>query len=64
MLGSRRRREMLAGWLWEMYSRSCREESRLRSLALIPEADHYRVQAIFIGNLLAQMTATEHPLVR
>jgi hypothetical protein len=60
----RRQREMLSGWLWEMYARSCREEARLRSLGQKSESEHYQRQAKIIGNILARMTRMEHPLTR
>jgi len=64
MFGDRQRRELLSGWLWEMYSRSCREEARLRSLGTHAEADHFQKQAKIIGNILARMTQLEHGIIR
>jgi hypothetical protein len=58
------RREMLAGWLWEMYSRSCRDEARLKGLGNRTESQHYQKQARIIGNLLAKMTQEDHPITR
>jgi len=46
----KKRRELLAGWLWEMYSRACRENN--------PQV------ARKIANLLAQMTRAEYPITR
>lgn len=64
MFGLRRKRELLHGWLWEMYARSCREEERLKSLGLHADAGHYASQARTIGNLLARMTQNEHEITR
>jgi hypothetical protein len=47
---NKKKREMLASWLFEMYSRACRE-NQIK-------------QARFISNLLAQMSRSEYPLTR
>jgi len=59
-----KRRELLAGWLWEMYSRSCQEDARHKSLGNRAESQHYQKQARIIGNLLARLTQLEHPITR
>lgn len=60
----RTKREWLAGWLWEVYARACREDARARQLARLDEAKHWQKQARAISNILARMSAMEHPLHR
>jgi len=64
MLAERRKREMLSGWLWEVYVRCCNENAREKALARRDEARHWEKQARTISNLLARMSASEHPITR
>ena len=59
-----RKREVLAGWLWAVYARACREDARARQLGLHQDAKHWQDVARDAGNLIARMTAAEYPVVR
>lgn len=61
---TKKRREYLAAWLFEMYFRACRDEKSAVESNQPKEAQRLRKVAREISNLLARMSRSEYPITR
>jgi len=57
-------RETLHGWLMAIYELMTVDEQVTRKLGEEAKARHCRKQMKAISNILARMTAAEHPIIR